>query len=207
MTANDPDPVTSVADLVTPDEGDIGSLMMRKAGELFEACDAERKGFITKRDMQRLQTQIPMTAEQLADVFVSLDKDGNGYVTINDFTQGFGAFLGLASSSSAIEKRKSPEGHVTAESVYENDHVGAVVRDEEDEEDMRRTLNDIFTTNQETGIDLDSAKRLWRMLRSYHHHPDLLDNFESFLHCVTKELKRSHADYRSLEAALRQSVY
>ena len=34
---------------------DIKQMMVQKAHELFNVCDKEEKGFITKRDMQRLQ--------------------------------------------------------------------------------------------------------------------------------------------------------
>ena len=40
--------------------------------------------------MQRLQTELPLTPEQLEDVFDSLDEDGNGYLTREELTEGFG---------------------------------------------------------------------------------------------------------------------
>ena len=36
---------------------DIKQMMVQKAHELFSVCDKEEKGFITKRDMQRLQVE------------------------------------------------------------------------------------------------------------------------------------------------------
>jgi len=72
------------------DVDDLTSTMLRKARELFAVCDVESKGFITKGDMQRLTSELPLTADQLEDVFDSLDGDGNGYLTLYDFTDGFG---------------------------------------------------------------------------------------------------------------------
>lgn len=72
------------------DVDDLTSTMLRKARELFAVCDIESKGFISKSDMQRLKNELPLTAEQLEDVFDSLDGDRNGFLTLYEFTDGFG---------------------------------------------------------------------------------------------------------------------
>ena len=72
---------------------DMQSMAMAKAKELFSVCDKEEKGFITKRDMQRLQTELPLSQEHLESVFDSLDDDGNGFLTLEEFIEGFGELL------------------------------------------------------------------------------------------------------------------
>ena len=62
---------------------------------MFAICDQEDKGFVTKRDMQRLKDELPLQPDQLENVFDALDQDQNGYLTLEEFTRGFEGFLGL----------------------------------------------------------------------------------------------------------------
>jgi Ras and EF-hand domain-containing protein len=64
----------------------IQELISAKAGELFNLCDKEQKGFIIKKDIQRLRDEIDVEPEQLEDVFDSLDIDHNGFLTLQEFT-------------------------------------------------------------------------------------------------------------------------
>jgi len=68
----------------------IEALMNEKASAIFQLCDLESKGFLTKADMRRLETELPLTAEQLEQVFHSLDGNGNGFLTKSEFASGFG---------------------------------------------------------------------------------------------------------------------
>ncbi|XP_067293064.1 EF-hand calcium-binding domain-containing protein 4A isoform X1 [Pseudorasbora parva] len=74
---------------------------MSKAKELFELCDKEKNGFITKRDMQWLQQELPLSPEQLESVFESLDRDKNGYLTPLEFHTGLGELVGCGPEESA----------------------------------------------------------------------------------------------------------
>ena len=80
------------------DPSDLKSLLKLRAVELFRQCDKEDKGFINKRDIQRMKEPLGLSAELLEEVFESLDYDGNGYLTLEEFTAGFSTYLGTSSS-------------------------------------------------------------------------------------------------------------
>jgi hypothetical protein len=69
-------------------------LLEQRANELFKLCDVEDKGFINKKDIQRMRESTGMSPELLEEVFDSLDSDHNGFLTIDEFTIGFSRFLG-----------------------------------------------------------------------------------------------------------------
>ena len=101
------------SDLPAEAMADLRVLLSAKASDLFGLCDAESKGFVTKRDMQRMRSELPdLDPEQIESVFDTLDGDSNGYLTLEEFTEGFGAFLGLDQSilgeeEDAAGKRKN----------------------------------------------------------------------------------------------------
>ncbi|XP_064078108.1 EF-hand calcium-binding domain-containing protein 4B-like [Macrobrachium nipponense] len=80
--------------MLTEEESESSSWEVR-AEQLFNLCDRESKGFITKRDLQRLWGELPLGPDELEGVFDSLDQDHNGFLTLQEFTDGFGHHLGL----------------------------------------------------------------------------------------------------------------
>lgn len=79
-------------------------LVKQKFYELFALCDIEEKGFIIKRDMQRLQIEIGLDFEQLEVVFDLLDDDKNGYLILEEFILGFGKYYELVGYICVIYK-------------------------------------------------------------------------------------------------------
>lgn len=79
-------------------------LVKQKFYELFALCDIEEKGFIIKRDMQRLQIEIGLDFEQLEVVFDLLDDDKNEYLILEEFILGFGKYYDLVGYICVIYK-------------------------------------------------------------------------------------------------------
>lgn len=162
--------------------------VMGKAHELFELCDKEGKGFITKRDMQRLQGEVPLSHEQLETVFESLDRDSNGFLTPAEFNTGLGELVGLPQTVEDSE----PEEVDTAEHM-DWSHDAAALR-------FANILTELgadklFKSQQE-------LNRLWCELEK--DRSVLLSLLEQVLSQAVSTLQDSIRERDSLEHALRR---
>ncbi|XP_061630555.1 EF-hand calcium-binding domain-containing protein 4A isoform X1 [Phyllopteryx taeniolatus] len=161
---------------------------MGKAKQLFVLCDKEGKGFITKRDMQRLQVELPLSPEQLETVFESLDRESNGFLTPLEFSTGLGELMG---HNDTTEQSQELPGKDIDQVDWSED--AATIR-----------LTDILN---ELGADKlsDSQQELctfWCELQR--ERPELLRVLEGILlHAVT-HLRDSIRERDSLEQALRR---
>ncbi|XP_013061930.2 EF-hand calcium-binding domain-containing protein 4B-like isoform X3 [Biomphalaria glabrata] len=168
-------------------------LMAQKAGELFRLCDKEEKGFINKSDMQRLRAELPVSPDQLEVVFDSLDNDGNGFLTLEEFTEGFGSFLGIRSPSASREHYDEENEETT---LYEGE--AGVADPALEEKHFKEMLHHIGAVH--VFQDEDIIKAMWQKL--HHEEPDMASTFEEFIARVASDIKRSKVDFQSLEAAL-----
>ncbi|XP_067446013.1 EF-hand calcium-binding domain-containing protein 4A isoform X2 [Thunnus thynnus] len=161
---------------------------MGKAKELFVLCDKEGKGFITKRDMQRLQKELPLSPEQLETVFESLDRDSNGFLTPVEFNTGLGEMVGLEDTSEQIEDE-------TEEDLDQEDwsQDPAAVRFVNIL--MELGADKLFSNQQELCL-------LWCEL--HRHRPEQLSVLEGVLVQAVSHLQDSIRERDSLEQALRR---
>ncbi|XP_076368508.1 EF-hand calcium-binding domain-containing protein 4B-like isoform X5 [Tachypleus tridentatus] len=176
-------------------KNELREVLVQKAFELFNVCDKEEKGFITKRDMQRLRGDLPLTPDQLEEVFDTLDEDHNGYLTLEEFTDGFGMFLG-------IDTQPQSKKDKTTEEEYESFRTSntTIEEDDEDEEEQFQGLIDQLGA-QNLFSDEDYIRQIWNQLRKVD--PSMLSNFEEFLSKISKELKNVQNQYTSLETTLK----
>ncbi|XP_041853618.1 EF-hand calcium-binding domain-containing protein 4B isoform X2 [Melanotaenia boesemani] len=180
---------------------DVGqNTILEKTHEFFQMCDIENKGFITQRDMQRLNGELPLSAEELENVFATLDSDGNGYLTLDEFSSGFSAFLFGRRISVEDDMGEKTPSNSQPEALYQSQWGASPEKGDEDEEEKHFSMlmeslgaNSVFE-------DPAEVRTLWAQLRR--DEPHLLSNFEDFLARVTSQIIEANKEKSEMESAL-----
>lgn len=76
-------------------QDELKSILTQKATELFKVCDKDAKGYISQEDLLELTRELALTTDQIESAFIKLDKDKNKFLTLDEFIDGFGVFLGV----------------------------------------------------------------------------------------------------------------
>ena len=111
-------------------------IVRARAVELFKICDNEEKGFINKKDIQRLRDATGIGPDVLEEVFDSLDLDKNGFLTLDEFTIGFSSFLGTPLEPDDIHPTENID-------YYGNKLNDANDTEEEEETAFRETMDQL----------------------------------------------------------------
>nr|XP_045604098.1 uncharacterized protein LOC123761981 [Procambarus clarkii] len=163
-----------------------------RAEELFTLCDRERKGIVTKRDLKHLWGEVSLEPEELERAFQVLDHHHNGYLTLQEFTLGFGCHLGL------VEGFRAELTSKVCSEVEQEAEGGA-----EDQGDAFATsqLDTLLKSLADHDLDSYSAgvEAAWREVCG----GGVQDaKMEQFVAALLQELLRVKADHALLEAAL-----
>ncbi|KAG9335198.1 hypothetical protein JZ751_005550 [Albula glossodonta] len=186
----------------TADPGLIA--MMEKTQEFFQICDIEHKGFITRRDMQRLDGELPLSAEELENVFDTLDADGNGFLTLEEFSSGFSRFLfGRRISLADVGEEPAAPPQSPPEALYQSQWEERLAGNEDDEERHFCMLMESLGAST-VFEDPGELRNLWMQLRR--DEPHLLSNFEEFLARVTYQIKEADQEKKEMESALKRKA-
>ncbi|KAJ8262454.1 hypothetical protein GJAV_G00166660 [Gymnothorax javanicus] len=198
---------SDLADLSDLD-GSGPTAMLEKTQEFFRICDIEDKGFITRRDMQRLHGSLPLTADELENVFDTLDADSNGYLTLEEFSSGFSHFLfgrriSVVEVGEAVEEQVVEAVQGTLEVLYQRQWEEQLVMGEDDEE---KHFSMLMESLGPSNIFEDPAqvRSLWARLRQ--DEPHLLSNFEEFLARVTYQINEANQEKKEMESALKRKA-
>ncbi|XP_043980428.1 EF-hand calcium-binding domain-containing protein 4B isoform X1 [Gambusia affinis] len=183
---------------------DVGqNTILEKTHEFFQMCDTENKGFITRRDMQRLNGELPLSSDELENVFDSLDSDGNGFLTLEEFSSGFSAFLfGRRISVDDIMTEKNLSKSMP-EVLYQSWWKEGPDAAEDDEEKHFAMLMESLGAGSLLEHPAE-VRSLWVQLRR--DEPQLLSNFEHFLARVTAQIRDANQEKRDMESALKRKT-
>ncbi|XP_027127986.1 EF-hand calcium-binding domain-containing protein 4B isoform X2 [Larimichthys crocea] len=178
--------------------------LLDKTKEFFRTCDVEGKGFITRTDMRRLHRELPLSAEELEDVFDSLDTARTGYLTLEAFSSGFSQFLHGRRISVCDDQNQAPSPVFRAKEALYQSQWEAKLSGVEDEEERHfcMLLESLGASN--VFEDPGEVRSLWAQLRR--DEPHLLSNFEEFLARVTHQIKEAHQEKKEMESALQRKA-
>ncbi|XP_071358550.1 EF-hand calcium-binding domain-containing protein 4B isoform X2 [Trachinotus anak] len=178
--------------------------LLDKTKEFFQTCDVEGKGFISRTDMRRLHRELPLSAEELEDVFDSLDTDRTGYLTLEAFSSGFSQFLHGRRISVTDDQNQAPSPIFRAKEALYQSQWEAKLSGVEDEEERHfcMLLESLGASN--VFEDPGEVRSLWAQLRR--DEPHLLSNFEEFLARVTHQIKEAHQEKKEMESALQRKA-
>lgn len=168
------------------------SMLESRSMELFNLCDLEGKGFINKKDLQRVCNLEPgFTPEMLEEVYDSLDADGSGFLTLDEFTYGFASLF-------QFENQDLDD---TSNFSNENSNLFSMEDDEEVDNEFKNTMDCLGANELVKNTDSD-IKELWGRLRQ--EDPIMLKSFESFIRNISQEMNRTKSDFNMLESALQK---
>ncbi|XP_027007656.1 EF-hand calcium-binding domain-containing protein 4B isoform X1 [Tachysurus fulvidraco] len=176
--------------------GLLPASQLEKIDEFFHICDSEGKGYITPTDMKRLNTELPLSVDELENVFDSLDFDRNGYLTLEEFSSGFSKFL-QGRRMSQVEDQLRGLSQDCSDALYQNDP-----QDYEEESHFSMLMESLGASN--IFEDPNIVRTLWIQLRK--DEPHLLYSFEDFLARVTSQIRVAQQEKSEMESALRKKA-
>jgi len=91
----DEQPMKPKLDDHTRIEEETKDALTEKIIEMFHICDAENKGHVIKEDLYRLKDELGLDDADIDNAFEQLDTNRDTFLSMEEFTAGFGLFIGV----------------------------------------------------------------------------------------------------------------
>ncbi|XP_053099539.1 ras-related protein Rab-44 [Hemicordylus capensis] len=176
-------------------EEPLSSEIMEMVQDVFQELDENKKGFITRADMQKVGVDLPWSAEELELIFDGLDSDSDGYLTIEEFTTGLRHFLSSQSVTREHRKRKTTSKRSSA-------NLSVKEADNEEQKCFEAFINQLGADN--IFEDKSEIWKIWVQLRQ--DEPHLLGDLKGFLAKMTHLIKEAKHAKETLQLMLKIRV-
>ncbi|XP_041092094.1 EF-hand calcium-binding domain-containing protein 4B-like [Polyodon spathula] len=175
---------------------------LRKIQELFQGSDGEGTGIITRTEMQEVCGDLPLTLEELDQVFDRLDREDSGYITSEDLSAALREFL--EAQRRAGQREEEEEERVSPPSLLYQSQ-GIVLPEEIHDEEKQHFLALMDKLGASNLLeDQSEIWKLWAELR--HNEPHLLGNLEDFVAKVTSQIREAREEKEGLELTLQRRI-
>ncbi|XP_066995628.2 ras and EF-hand domain-containing protein homolog [Anabrus simplex] len=166
----------------------------RQLQQLFRACDKQGSGHIGPDEFRELCTGFDIGPADSDAIFVDLDHDGDGKVSLEDFAWGFRDFLNPDSTSS-----RRPSVDVVVEELQKQQEL-----------ERRHSLAQHAWSNLVSSVGLTTINRflntsapkladLYEELQASETCPELVQHFEGAFSSLMQDVKKLHEENKNLE--------
>ncbi|XP_051917648.1 EF-hand calcium-binding domain-containing protein 4B isoform X2 [Hippocampus zosterae] len=180
-----------------------GSRMAQRGHGSNEEPIKRGNEWLKRESGQRLLGDLPLSADELEKVFVTLDSDSNGFLTLDEFSTGFSVFLSGRNISLKDSMGEKPHCAKPPEVLYHSRWEESPAISEDEEEKHFSMLMESLGANN-VFEDPAEVRSLWAQLRR--DEPHLLSNFEDFLARVTSQIIVANQEKREMESALKRKA-
>lgn len=155
------------------------------ADQLFQICDLDGSGYVDEAELAQICKELP--AEDLHEIFLELDKDQDGHISVEEFRRGFKEIY------NNVKKRRL-SSKTGDERAPQNCSVDDGVLDE-------------FVGSLDDGLKaLSCQEQVCDLYQQLHasEQPDLLQNFESIILGVLKDVRFYQLENERLEKSFKR---
>ena len=129
--------------------------LFEKISELFNICDIEQKGYVTRTDLFRLKDELGLNDKDVGYAFDQLDTDRNGNLTLDEFIAGFGLFLGVEQKNKKYVNQIKADFAFQVFNLIDKHDKGHITRS-----DLLAVKDTLEISNEDADILFDNMKTL-----------------------------------------------